>query len=92
MTEADRYKCESILVHEFAHMVMDVGLHEHPLRVRRGAAGVGRVGKGLGAPDGRHCGSLAGRQQRSNSTLLTILCRTPSSRPTARPTTVAPMT
>ena len=31
-----RYSHESILVHEFAHAVMDLGLWGHPLRVGSG--------------------------------------------------------
>lgn len=37
MLDEDRYPSESILVHEFAHSVMDLGLHGTPLRVRRQA-------------------------------------------------------
>jgi hypothetical protein len=29
----ERYGQENILVHEFGHAVMDLGLHQNPLRV-----------------------------------------------------------
>ncbi|PSC70665.1 hypothetical protein C2E20_5933 [Micractinium conductrix] len=32
MLEGDRYRCENILLHEFGHAVMDLGLHGSPLR------------------------------------------------------------
>ncbi|KAL4451787.1 hypothetical protein ABPG75_007449 [Micractinium tetrahymenae] len=32
MLDGDRYRYENILVHEFGHAVMDLGLHGHPLR------------------------------------------------------------
>ena len=56
MVEDRRYSHESILVHEFAHAVMDLGLWGQPLRVRdthaggmRGAGGGGGRG-GVAAP------------------------------------------
>lgn len=36
MVGDDAYFEESVLVHEWAHTVMDIGLHEHPLRVSAG--------------------------------------------------------
>ena len=49
----ERYGQENILVHEFGHAVMDLGLHQKPLRVSM-LAGM-QMGDGRGGGRERPC-------------------------------------